>query len=58
LIDGKYLEFLLARITVYDQNGSECTADWLRHTGQWHVLNKGTIEECLKFIEDNQQWFN
>lgn len=58
LIEGKYLEFPMARITVYNVNGNECTADWLRHTGQWYTLNKGTLEECLKFIEDNQQWFN
>jgi hypothetical protein len=57
LIDGKYLELPMARITLYDTEGSHCTADWLRHTGQWYELHKGSLKDCLAFIEGNSQWF-
>jgi hypothetical protein len=58
LIDGKYLEFPMARITLYDQDGIKCTADWIRHTGQWVSLTESDLDECLLFIEENPQWFN
>lgn len=57
LIDGKYAEFPLARITVYDTRGERCEADWQRHTGQWMSIFQGNITECLAFIEQNEQWF-
>jgi hypothetical protein len=57
LIDGKYAELPMARITLYDADGSHCTADWLRHTGQWYDLHKGRLEDCLAFIEGNSHWF-
>lgn len=57
LVDGKYAEFPAARITLFDVKGELCTADWLRHTGQWYDIYKGSLEECLKFIEDNEHWF-
>lgn len=57
LIDGKYAEFPMARITLFDAEGEKCTADWLRHTGQWYNIYEGNLEECLNFIEDNEQWF-
>jgi len=57
LIDGKYVEYPMARITLFDAKGEQCTADWLRHTGQWYKIYEGSLDECLKFIEDNQQWF-
>ncbi|KZE74390.1 hypothetical protein AV654_29310 [Paenibacillus elgii] len=57
LIDGKYAEFPMARITLYDNQGNRCEADWQRHTGQWVNLFSGNITECLSFIEENEQWF-
>jgi hypothetical protein len=57
LIEGKYLEFPLARITLYDKRGDRCTGDWQRHTGQWISLHKGSLNECLKFIQDDNSWF-
>jgi hypothetical protein len=57
LIDGKYAEFLMARITLYDTLGNTCEADYQRHTGQWMNLYEGNITDCLTFIEENDQWF-
>lgn len=57
LIDGKYAEFPMARITLYDAHGNRCQADWQRHTGQWFNLFEGDIAQCLVFIEGNEQWF-
>lgn len=57
LIDGKYVEYPKARITLFDTKGGQCSADWLRHTGHWHELHRGSLEECLNFIEDNEHWF-
>jgi len=57
LIDGKYVEFPLARITLFDKRGIICTADWQRHTGQWISLHRGSLNECLKFIQDDRVWF-
>lgn len=57
LIKGKYLEFPLARITLYDKRADRCTADWQRHTGQWISFHKGSLNECLKFIRDDRVWF-
>jgi hypothetical protein len=49
LIDGKYLEFPLGRITLYDSKGEKSTADWQRHNDQWMTLYEGNLVECLKF---------
>jgi hypothetical protein len=57
LIEGKYLEFPLARITLFDKKGDRCTADWQRHTGQWISFHRGSLNECLKFIQDDKVWF-
>jgi hypothetical protein len=57
LIEGKYFEFPLARITLYGKKGEVCTADWQRYTGQWIVLHKGSLEGCLKFIARSEGWF-
>jgi len=56
LIDGKYFESILGRITLYDPKGQECTADWQRYNDQWLNLNKGNLESCLKFME-KETWF-
>lgn len=58
LIDGKYVEFPMARITVYDTHGNTCEADYQRHTGQWMNIYEGGITSCLAFIEQNDQWFS
>ncbi|WP_025690678.1 hypothetical protein [Paenibacillus zanthoxyli] len=57
LIDGKYAEFPMARITLFDVRGEKCEAAFQRHTGQWVSLYEGDILECLGFIEENDQWF-
>ncbi|HWO95140.1 hypothetical protein [Paenibacillus ehimensis] len=57
LIDGKYAEFPMARITLYDAAGDKCEADWQRHTGRWINLFTGNITESLSFIEENEQWY-
>lgn len=57
LIDGKYAEFLMARITLYDTQGNACEVDYQRHTGQWMSLHEGDVANCLTFIEENEQWF-
>lgn len=56
LIDGKYLEFPLGRITLYDSKGEKSTADWQRHNDQWMTLYEGNLVDCLKFIEEGA-WF-
>lgn len=57
LIDGKYAEFLMARITLYDTRGDKCEADYQRHTGQWINLFSGNVTDCLAYIEQNVQSF-
>jgi len=57
LIDGKYNEFPLARIMIINSNCLKCRLDWQRHNGEWMDLKEGTLEECLKFIEDDD-WFS
>jgi len=57
LIDGKYLEFPYARITLHDKNGNSGTADWQRHNNQWVTLFEGTYMECITNIEDDNNWF-
>lgn len=57
LIDGKYLEFPFARITIYDKKSEQCSADYQRHNGKWFTLMEGTIGECLNYIEDNMGHF-
>ncbi len=54
LIDGKYLEFPYARITIYN---NECTLDWQRHNNQWMSLFTGTLQECLNFMNEAEDWF-
>ncbi|TXT67519.1 MAG: hypothetical protein BAJALOKI1v1_70010 [Promethearchaeota archaeon] len=56
LIDGKYNEMILARITIFNKNWTQCTADWQRHNSNWTTLKEGTLEECLKCIETHP-WF-
>jgi hypothetical protein len=57
LIDGKYLEFPYARITLNDKRGDSSTADWQRHNNQWVTLFTGTLTECIRSIEDDNGWF-
>jgi hypothetical protein len=56
LIDGKYLEFPYARITLNDKRGDSSTADWQRHNNQWITLFTGTFTECIHSIEDDNTW--
>ena len=57
LIDGKYLEFPYARVTLKNTGATICTADWQRHNNQWMTLYTGTLEECLNEIENDGCWF-
>jgi len=57
LIDGKYLEFHYARITIRNETATNCDLDWQRHNGQWMTLYSGTLQECLEHIENNDEWF-
>jgi hypothetical protein len=57
LIDGRYNEYPLARIMIINSDGSKCRLDWQRHNGQWMDLKEGNMEECIKFIEDDD-WFS
>jgi len=56
LIDGRYIEVIFARITIYDKKGLKCTADWQRHNEQWITLSEGTLNECLQFIEADDRF--
>ena len=57
LIDGKYLEYPYARITLQDTQGNNCTVDWQRHNNQWMTLHTGNPAECVKKIETDTCWF-
>ena len=54
LVDGKYLEFPYARITIYNY---ECSLDWQQHNNKWVSLFKGTLQECLRFMDETEGWF-
>ena len=56
LIDGKYLEFPLARITIYDKGYRDCSLDWQRSNNQWMTVDNGSLEECIQKAELND-WF-
>ena len=56
LIDGRYNEFPLARIMLIDAKGENCRLDWQRHNREWIHLEEGSLEACIKFIEDDD-WF-
>ena len=56
LIDGRYNEFPLARIMLIDTKGENCRLDWQRHNGKWMPLKEGSLEVCIKFIEEDD-WF-
>ena len=57
LIEGKYLEFPFARITIYDKTSEQCSAEYQRHNNKWFTLKEGTIGECLNYIENNMGRF-
>ena len=56
LIDGKYLEFPYARITMYFPLYQDCSLDWLRHNNKWMTLAEGSLEECIQQAEQSD-WF-
>lgn len=58
LIESKYLEFPMARITLFDNKGSKSALDWQRHTGQWIRIFKGSLNECLHHIESHKNMFH
>ena len=58
LIEGKYEEYNFARITLFDINGTQCTADWQRHNLKWHTVHEGSLKECLTYIEEDFDAFS
>ena len=57
LIDGRYQEFYIARVVICDNKAQKCRLDWQSSDGKWIDLKLGTLEECFKFIEEDE-WFN
>ncbi len=57
LIDGKYVEFPMARITLFDVGGEKCEVNWQRFSGEWISLSEGNLAECLEYIEKNDDMF-
>lgn len=57
LIDGKYLEMPLGRVTLYDSKGDKCTADWQRHNNQWISMYEGNLENCIAHMNQEGSWF-
>ena len=57
LINGKYLEYPYARITVLAPNGDKCTADCQRYNDQWMSIFSGTLAECIAHMESDDGWF-
>jgi hypothetical protein len=57
LIDGKYIEYILARITVYDKQFQNCSLDFQRHNNQWMTIDSGTWAECIEKIVTSG-WYN
>ncbi len=56
LIDGKYLEFPLARITLYDKAYRDCSLDWQSSDNKWMTIKEGSLEECIQEAEVSD-WF-
>ncbi|MDR3290906.1 MAG: hypothetical protein LBT10_02025 [Methanobrevibacter sp.] len=56
VVDGKYLEFMYGRITIWDNEFKKCSLDWQRHNDKWIELDKGTLTECIRKMENND-WF-
>jgi hypothetical protein len=55
---GERIENTFARVTVRDEAFTDCTIDWQRPSGQWVSLSSGTLEECLKFAQDDETYFD
>jgi hypothetical protein len=56
LIDGKYLELIFARITLYDKTYKTCTLDWQRYNNEWMTIDEGSLEDCIRIAEQSD-WF-
>jgi hypothetical protein len=57
LINGKYLEFIYGRITIFDNKFEHCSLDWERHNNKWEEMEKGSLIGCIKKME-NHDWFH
>ena len=57
LIDGKYLEFPYARITICGFAYNDCTLDWQRANEKWMTIEEGSLEECIQKAEQSD-WFD
>ena len=57
LIDGKYIEWMYMRFTIYSEKLDNCTLDFQRHTGDWMVMYSGSLEDCLNHLEQNSNCF-
>ena len=58
IAERNFAEEPYARITLFVQDGSHCSVDWCRHTGQWVSMQKDTLEGCLQFIEKEEAYFH
>ncbi len=56
LIEGKYVERCYARITLFNVEASECAADLERQAGQWVPIKEGSLEVCLKTLEEKKEF--
>jgi hypothetical protein len=56
LIDGKYLEFMYGRITIFDNEFKDCSLDWQRHNNSWEEMAKGSLVRCIYEMEEDS-WF-
>jgi hypothetical protein len=57
LIDGKYIELVLARITVFDNKFTRCSLDYQCSDNKWMGIGSGTLAECIQQIE-TCGWFD
>lgn len=58
LIEGKYLEMPFARITIYDKQYEKCSAEYQQYNGKWFTILEGSLNNCIKYIAENEGTFN
>jgi hypothetical protein len=57
LIEGKYIEYPYARITLKTVDCVNCSLDVQRHNDQWMTLYEGNLTECINYMESDAAWF-
>ena len=56
LIDDKYIECVLGRITICNKSLQICTLDWQSSNNKWMTIGEGSLEECIQ-IAEKSDWF-